>query len=469
MIRAQVKKTIESYKLIEKGDRVLVCVSGGPDSMALLYLMASLRGCYNITLCAAHLDHMLRGRESAGDADFVKKAALTLNIPVTCESIDVKRAVLASKMSVEETAREIRYDFYKRAAEKLNANRIATGHTMDDQAETVLMRFIKGSGSLGLSGIPYKRRTGEFQIIRPLLDVTRKSIEHYLEEHGIPSRTDASNFETFYFRNKIRHLLIPLLEKDFNPRIKENLSNIAENLSDEFNYLNNKASVLFKRLAADTKAGIKIRIKELLKRHVVLQRLIIRQIICKLRGGLKGIKYRHWKAVKSLLSCEEGAGIDLPGRIKVVKRQGQLIFTSKHIGPKYKTKFKKTAKLRVQGKTVIPELGIKIAANIVKSAPHFKKGEKNKKTEYIDGNTVRHFLKVRTKRKGDRMKPLGMKSNKKLHDIFVDEKVPYETRDTIPLIIAGNKIVWIVGIKMSDDYKITKGTRRIIKLTARNL
>lgn len=464
MITTQLKRTIEKKELIEKGDKVLVCVSGGPDSMALLYLMAGLKKDYNLELTIAHFDHMLRSKQSIADANFVKKIAAKLNIPFIMERCNVKEIAGANKMSIEEAAREARYDFFQRMAEKIGANKIATAHNMGDQAETVLMRFIKGTGSLGLLGIPYKRWLGNAWVIRPLLDVKRLDIERYLERFKIPSRVDTSNLKMFYLRNKIRHKLMPLLEKEFNPKIKENLNQVAKSLSDEFDYLNTTANRLFKRLAIETKTAIEIDVGKLQRQHIALQRLIVRQIILKLKGDLRRITFKHWQEIESILSDEGEISVDLPDGLKVKKNKGRLIFTKGDVTEDSIQEFKKIAKLDVPGEVIIPSLGIKVCSEVVKYVPKFKKGKRRKRVEYINGDTILPPLKIRTRREGDRMRPLGMKFYKKLHDIFVDEKVPRQIRDKIPLIISGDKILWAVGVKLSEDCKIDENTERVVRL-----
>jgi tRNA(Ile)-lysidine synthase len=469
MIQAKVKSTIEKKGLIKKGDKVLVGVSGGPDSMALLHLLVDLRKEYNIELIVAHLDHMLRGKQSNADANFVEEIAIKLNTPFIMGRSNVKAIASSAKMSIEEAARETRYDFFQKTAAKVGATKIATAHNMDDQAETVLMRLIKGSGSLGLSGIPYKRRLGDKWIIRPLLDVKRVDIEKYLKRRKIPSRLDASNLKTLYLRNKIRHILIPLLEKEFNRKIKENLNLIARNLSDEFNYLSTTTRRLCKRFAVETETAIEIDIKKLLRQHVALQRLIVREIIFKLKGDLRRINYKHWQEVESMFYDVNKLNVDLPGGLKAVKKHNRLIFTRRGVTKERASQFNKTIKLNVPGKIMIPELNIEARAEIVKYMPKFKKGKSTKGVEYINGDLITLPLLIRTWRDGDRMKPLGVKFHKKLHDIFVDEKVPREIRDSIPLIFSGDKILWAVGVKLSEDYKIDKETRRVVKLTVNSI
>ncbi|MDP3790018.1 MAG: tRNA lysidine(34) synthetase TilS [Candidatus Omnitrophota bacterium] len=464
MIRLKVRKTIEDNSLIKKGDKVLVAVSGGPDSIALLHILAELSGRYNIGLVVAHLNHMLRGKEADADADFVRKTADNLSLPFMMEKVSVKNIAKARRMSIEEAARETRYDFYNRAAAKYGASKIATGHTLDDQAETVLMRLLKGSGSLGLSGIPYKRKSGNIWVIRPILDVTRKEIDVYLKKNRISSRIDASNSEIVYFRNKIRNILIPVLEKDFNPRIKCVLASMASTLTDESSYLAGVASKKMKHICRTTVGGVELNIKGLRCEHAALQRLIVRQALAYLAGGLKGITYKHWEVIESLMKGETHKQANLPGRIKAVKNNGKIIFTRKSADHKGIFDLKKAATLNVPGEIIIPGLGTKIKAEVIKRRPDFKK-KKSRNTEYVNGDLIGSHLEIRMKRAGDRMKPLGMASYKKLHDIFVDEKISREHRNMVPIVISGNKILWAAGVRLSDEFKINEGTKRILKLS----
>jgi len=468
----RIKNTIDKKRLIRRGDKVLVCVSGGADSMALLRVLLELQRHYGVKLVVAHLDHMIRGRSSAADANFVKKCAARLGLPFIYEKSDVRKTARGSKASLEEAARETRYDFYARAAERAGANKIATGHTADDQAETVLMRLVRGAGSVGLSGIPYSRRTRRgVVIIRPLLDVGRKDIERYLKACRVSWRTDATNLKTAYLRNKIRHILIPLIEKKFNPRIKENLNSIAENLRDESDYLDAAAARLYRRLVVMKKGRAEIGIRRLLRLHPAMRRLLVRRVIHSIKGNLKRITYRHWLEIEGAF-CGGGKGtVNLPGGIKARRTGGVLSFIPEEGGRK-RSRLTKAVKLRVPGNVAVPELGLKLTSEIVRSAPRFRyharDGGRRRggSVEYIDGDKIGGALKIRTRRDGDRMRPLGMRSYKKLHDIFVDEKVPRELRDRVPVVTSGRDIVWLVKTKLAEDFKVRKETKKIVRLAA---
>jgi len=318
MILDRVKKTIKKYNLINKNDKILIGVSGGPDSLVLLYLLNSLKKEFKLTLHIAHLDHMLR-EDSSKDAEFVKKLAQKLKIPLTFAQIKVKG--LAKKGSLEEIARNARLGFLFKVAQDIKASKIALGHNLDDQAETVLMRILRGTGLHGLSGILPKRNLAGFQIIRPLIEIRRKEIEAFLKQRKIRPRLDRSNLEDLYLRNRLRNRLLPLLEKEYNRNIKEVLSNMAENVGYDYDYLIRSAQTVMKRL------GQKINLKKFLKLHPALRRLVLRLNIIRLKGDTRRITFQHIREIEDLiLNRPLNSIVDLPKGVSVVKKKKQLSF-----------------------------------------------------------------------------------------------------------------------------------------------
>lgn len=318
MITDKIKDTIRQYNLISKGDVVLVGVSGGPDSVTLLYLLKSLSKSYGFKLEIAHLDHMLR-KDSRKDAEFVRLLGLKLGIPVTLGRVDVKS--LGIKGSPEEVARNARLEFLFKVAKKIEADKIALGHNLDDQAETVLMRVIRGAGLYGLSGILPKRKLYGIEVIRPLIRVQRREIESFLKKKMIKARIDKTNLADLYFRNKIRNRLIPLLEKGYNPNIKEALSNMAESIAFDYDYLNRIASRLVKN-----KKG-RVNLAAFLKMHPAMQRLVLRLTILNIQGSIRRISFQHIKEIEDLAVNRPAASVvDLPKGISVRKTAKSLVF-----------------------------------------------------------------------------------------------------------------------------------------------
>jgi len=317
-MKSKFLETIKKYGLLDKRDKVLVGVSGGPDSLALLLLLNSLKKKWELSLHIAHMDHMLRPG-SHKDAAFVKKLGEKLDIPVTIKSINLKSRHI--KGSLEELAREARLDFLIKLARQIRADKIALGHNLDDQAETVLMRLLRGTGLSGLSGISAKRNIRGAIFIRPLLETRRQEIESFLKRKKIRPRIDPTNKEDIFMRNRIRHSLIPLLKSKYNKNITELLANLAESISYDYEYLDAVARLSLK--------GSKLRLnaKKALSLHPALLRLKIRQTIAHLQGDTRRITFQHIREIEDLLAMRpDGSVVDLPKGISVQKTRNFLRF-----------------------------------------------------------------------------------------------------------------------------------------------
>ncbi|MDD5409429.1 MAG: tRNA lysidine(34) synthetase TilS [Candidatus Omnitrophica bacterium] len=314
----KVNETIKKYRLIQKGDKILLGVSGGPDSMALLLQLFSLKKKLGLSLHIAHVDHGLR-KDSHSDALFVENWAKRLGIPINIIRLDSK--VTERKGSLEEICRQARLDFLINIARKIKADKVALGHNLDDQAETVLMRILRGTGLSGLSGISAKRSIKNILFIRPFLETSRSEIEAFLKRKKINPRIDSTNKEEVFFRNKIRHNLIPLLKKEYNRNIVEVLANLAESISYDYEYLDQVA----RKNAKGTNLRLKIgRIKKL---HAAILRLTIRQSIAYIQGDTRRIGFQHIKELEDLLYTRPtGSIVDLPKGISVQKTRNTLRF-----------------------------------------------------------------------------------------------------------------------------------------------
>jgi tRNA(Ile)-lysidine synthase len=314
----KVKEAVRRYRLIEPGEKIVVGVSGGPDSVALLYCLYALSRQLRLNLHVAHLDHGLR-RGSVADARFVQALAVKLNLPFSSA-----RARISRRGSIEEAARQARLDFFFRVAKKIKAKKIALGHNLDDQAETVLMRVLRGSGLLGLSSILPKREILGFTVIRPLLEVRRKDIEAYLKRKKIRPRRDISNSWDIYLRNKIRNRLLPLLEKDYNPGIRQALKNLAESAACDYAYL------LAVARKSKAQLGRRISLKKLSKLPPALQRLVFRLNIAALKGNTRRLSLQHIREIEDLVARRPvGSIVDLPQGVSALKRKKTLVFFRK--------------------------------------------------------------------------------------------------------------------------------------------
>lgn len=321
----RVLKTIRSYEMLRPGDTVLVAVSGGPDSVFLLKALDHLKSKLKLKrLFICNLDHGIRGKESSEDSLFVKKMAEDLNIGFMHKKIDLSKK-RSGGLSTEEAAREERYKFFNEAAQAAGANIIATGHTLDDQAETILMRIIKGASLKGMVGISPVREEGSLKIIRPLFELEKREIEKYLDDRGISYRIDSTNSRPIYFRNEIRSDIIPFLEK-YNPRLKRVLCNLAEHLREDFEFIQQAKSALI-CTSPSGENGLEIRLKDIAVQPKALQKEIIRDALERSGGEVKRLTFRHWKDMEQFIKHNRrGNSIDLPGDIRVTRTASSLVF-----------------------------------------------------------------------------------------------------------------------------------------------
>lgn len=461
---AEVKRFIFANNMIEDGETVVVAVSGGPDSLALLYMLSSLREELNFTLHVAHLDHKFRGVESAKDALFVKEHARKLGLAITLEEIDVPRLAKEGKLSDETAARRARYEFYDRVAADVGAAKIALGHNADDQAETVLMRLLRGSGSHGLSGIP-RLRDGKY--IRPLLSTTRSEIESFLADLNLSPRQDASNEKPIYRRNKIRLELLPLLESEYNPSIKRVLNRTAEILRSENDFLDKLARENLNDCLINRQDElIDIDIAKLREHDIALQRRILRHSIADVIGDGRDIGFEHIESILPLISSNQpNSSLSLPHNLDITKSYGRLAICKTFCADEsatfeYELNFPEGCAYR---RTTLPELNATIE---IEFNPDAEINHANRLQEMFDGDKIVHpRLQIRKRRDGDRFQPLGMRGTKKLKDFFIDEKVPLKLRDRIPILVNGDEILWVVGYRISDKFKITSSTAKRLKVT----
>ena len=468
MLSEKVNATITKYNMLSENDKVLVCVSGGPDSVALLYLLYFLKDEFNLKLRIAHLNHMMRGKEADRDADFVRNLAERLNSPIISKNSDVPSFVKKNKLSSEEGARILRYRFFSEAAVKFKVDKVAIGHTADDQIETVLMRIVRGTGLEGLGGIQPVIEQNGINIIRPLIEVWKKEIEDYLRQKNLRFRTDLSNKNKVYFRNKIRLGLIPYLSRNYNSGIKEILLRLGDAAREDCDYLGKVSKKAFEKLieveSKKNKSEIGVSIRRLSRHPLAVRRRIMRLAIRKIKGDLRRISFQNLEDLNSLIQgSDRNLFLHLPDGIKVRREYGKLIF--------YKSGRQKTIKkfkysLKIPGITMMPEAGLRVEASLQSQRTQRRAAV----TELFDYDKLKFPLLVRNRLPGDRIRPLGMKGKKKLKDIFIDRKIPLLQRDSVPVIVSADKrIVWVVGAKTSDEFKLTPATKRILRIALSSL
>lgn len=468
----KLKQAIARYDLLEKGDKVLVAVSGGPDSVALLYALLEIRDEFNLDLSVAHLNHKLRGRESDEDQKFVKKLAQKLNLKFFSKSIDVKKEAKKKKLSLEEGARLVRYRYLEDLADRIEADKIALGHQADDQAETFLMRLLRGAGGLGLSGIPPKRG----KIIRPLIEIKREEIEKFLKEKGESYRTDSSNLLPNYFRNKIRLLLLPLIKKKFNPKIVEVLNRTSSIISFQQQYVEKNSEEIL-RLLCKTKKMVRLRspqkdkivldLKRFINYDISLKREMIRLCVKKLNEdrfaspttGSTDLSFDSVERTLDLIQRKKsGRKVKLTGNMWAeVTGETLAIYIEK--------KKKQAYPISLPGENYLRNLGMRIKSEVV---PRFSLPEKIKskgeEVAFLDWEKLKEPFSLRSRRPKDKFKPLGMEGTKSIADFLIDMKVPRYERDEVMLLTTRGKIAWIVGYRISDEFKVTDKTKKVLKM-----
>lgn len=466
MIVKRVKKTIRENAMIDQGDKVLLCVSGGIDSMALLDVFFSLKDEFDLELGLCHLNHNLRAVESERDQSFVEKAAKDKGLPFFTKTL--KEGELKEAGSLQESAREARYAFFIEAAGEFDAKRIALAHNRDDQSETVLMRILKGCGLKGLRAMPAVRAP----YIRPFIEVTRAEIEAYAKEHGVEFVEDSSNESTKYLRNRLRIELIPKLEDEYNPKIREALSSLAASAKLDYSFIESEAKGLFS--SAKEEAGdlrIVLSRESLTGAHPALSARVFLMAIENLKGDTRGFYSVHTEAFLNLISSTEpGASVDLPGGLRVRREYEQVVIESLlEIAVESDVDNAYEAELSLPGVTELGKTGSTFTAEILEERPDPKKTPELVALFDLDLlESIDSPLTVRTFRAGDRMTPLGMSGVKKVQDIFVDDKVAKTLRASVPLLICAGEVLWIAGLRQSERAKLTAGTKRTLRIEFRH-
>lgn len=452
-------KTIKKHRMLKKGDKVLVGISGGPDSVCLLHLLQTFKEKLNIKLFAAHLDHMFRGEESRKDAHFVKEICNDWGIPFFSEKIDVPLYIEENKISPEDAARQVRYKFYQRQRQKIGAERIALGHNRDDHEETVLMNILRGTGLEGLVGIDPVRDW----YIRPLIAVPRSLIEDYLKKNNIPFRIDKTNLQPDYFRNSLRLELIPLIKEKYCPHLGNSLRRLADIARCDLIYLEEETRKALPWVIRYEGSKLSINVKKFLSLHEAIKRRVVRKAIEYIAKDTKDFEYKHTLMLIDFIeNATPGSLLDLPKNITGEKSYGYV-----YLYKGYKSRLPKFSYLlKVPGKIFIPEAGICMKAYLKDFSP-----EDIIKTDpliaYLDYDKIRGNLIVRNRRKGDKFRPLGSTGRKKLKDFFIDEKVTRSMRDKIPILECDGEILWICGMRIDDEFKVTSNTKKVLVIIAK--
>jgi len=456
----KVRSYIAQHRMVKRGDKVLVAVSGGPDSVVLLHILYLLRQELGISLHVAHLNHMFRGAESEDDAFFVAEMAKHYQLPATIEAVDVPAYRRARRLPAQVAAREVRYGFLKRVAKETGADKIALAHQADDQAETVLLNFLRGSGVSGLRGIPPVR---EDFYIRPLLAVRRSEIESYCAEMDLPFRQDSSNLKPVYLRNRVRIRLLPLLESEYNPGMVSALLRLAEICREEDDCLEEQASAAYQAalLAAGTgRVGLSLAVLQ--EMPMAVRRRVIRLAWQDLTGSKRGLSFQHTEAVLSLLDSEAtGLSAVLPAGVTATRSYDSLDLSA---GLRRMEPGHYLYPLKVPGKTYIPELDSTICVSVATGEAIPQPRSLPATEALVDFEKLPPQIYVRRRLKGDVFCPYGQKSAMKLKDFLIKQKVPREERDCLPLVSTPEEIIWVGGVRVGEKWKVDSSTTKALHL-----
>ncbi len=465
-LTARVLATLRRHDMLAPAGRVLIALSGGADSVALLLLLRELEQDGVLTIAgAAHLNHQLRGAEADEDEAFCAALAGGLGVPFRAERTDVAARARAQKRSIEDAARSARYDFFERAAGELSGDVIAVAHTKEDQAETFLLRLLRGSGTRGLAAI--QPRAG--RVVRPLLDVAREDLRAYLASHGQAFRQDSSNADVRIPRNRIRHEVIPYLESHFSPRVTDVLAREAALARQDEEFLRGEAVKLAARIVL-TDGAVRIDVPGLRSAPRALSSRVTQAALQRLAGS-KSITFDHVARVLALADgAGEGRAVSLPGQYAVraggtiVLRPGRSRVPAGANSFAFSLSIPGEVELRLQRLAVGAEPGPPPGDDTRRQSTWAGRGnEVGVATGALDLP-----LAVRSRRPGDRFRPLGAPGGRKLQDFLVDRKVARDERDSLPLVVDGrDRIVWVVGHAVAEDFRVTDPSQGVLLLKVR--
>jgi len=476
MLRSFARELLEK-RLLKPDDAVVVGVSGGADSIALLHLLVGLNQTteWQLRLHVTHLDHRLRGDESEKDAAFVQAAADSLSLPCTIDRRDVQAIAGQQSGSVEEVARRERYAFFERVCLQIGARVIAVGHHADDNAETILHRILRGTGVRGLAGIPRSRvlsPESDIRLIRPLLSVSRAALRTYLADAGIAFREDASNASNEPMRNRIRNILLPRIEAEINPQVHEALTRLGEQAHWLQEFLQETVERTFESLiVSKTDQVLVLNADAMARKSRIVQAELIRQAYVSFGMGEQDLSFFHLAAALELIGDPtSGKQAQLPAGCSVEKRYHQLIFSLP--SDEAREAVAEEIAVHLPGRTILPVRRLEIECTeqevSTEDIPRLRR-EANRFDEYVDREAVRGPLVVRGRRPGERFCPLGAPGSKKLADFLADAKIDPKDRDRVAVLCDQLGPIWVIGHRIDDRVKLTGLTHRVLHLRARPL
>lgn len=449
----KVKETIKKYNMIQNGDNVIIGVSGGADSTALLHYLFSIKDKYSLKLIVVHINHGIRGIEAKSDEKFVTDLCRSMGVDVLTAEYDIKKEAIRLGVGEEEAGRIVRYKEFDKAFKNNNGNKIAVAHNKNDQVETLLMRMCRGTGLKGLTGIAPVRN----HIIRPFIRCSREEVEQYCIDNNLKFRTDSTNLLDIYTRNKIRLKLIPWLKEELNENVIDNIARTAELLYEEEYYIEKESKKMFANCCVKKENNqVYLSLKEMNKLELAAKRRIIRLAYRSINKNIKDISFKHVNDTIDLMEKETGKSINIASGLKAEIEYDYLKLYSEKLGNNdgfcYNIKVGETIFIKEIGKYV--RLSCNEEKNLIKTSSIC--------TKAFDYDKMENDMQIRTRKTGDKLYLKGINGLKKLKDYFIDEKIPRYERNNIPLVACGDDIVWVIGHRVSDFYFAGKDTKKLL-------
>lgn len=454
-LHREIASAIRQFDLCRPGDRIIVAVSGGADSVALLDLLATQPE-FPLQLVVAHLNHGLRSSESDQDEQFVQQLAAKYGLTCETESCDVHDLARQQRSSLEDAGRTARYDFFQRLRTSYQASAIAVGHHLDDQAETFLIRLLRGAGTTGLASMAPRTATG---IIRPLLNISRQELRRYCTERQLPFREDRSNSDQSFLRNRIRHQLLPLLT-GYNPSISQQLATTAHLLGEDETLLDHCTEAVFNQLAQIGAGWIALSLQGLAAHPRALRLRLYRRILQTLRGSLHRYELRHFLLLDDLQQCNQtGTTCNLPDRIEAMLTGRHLLLAQQavlHPSP--------LQVLQLPGPgTFDLGNGLNLTISSTNAVPHWHQLPPT--TCYVDPQLAPFPWVVRPYAAGERLELLGMQGSRRIQDILTDLKIPRHLRPCLPLLCQDNRPLWLAGIRRTRHALVSATSSERLQVT----
>lgn len=447
------KAAVLRHGMIVPGDRVLAACSGGPDSVALTSLLLKLREEMPLEVIVAHFNHRIRP-EANDDEAFVRELTRSWALPLIAGSKEVRREARRKKINLEEAARVLRYEFLRRVARKSGATKIATGHTMNDQAETFLMRLFRGTGLPGLAGIEPVSGPAACPVIRPLLGLRRVELEAYLREEGLGFRTDASNLDRKFLRNRVRLGLLPELEKDYAPRVVEHLAILSSLIREEEALFAGMIRAFAEEFITRSGGEAALDVRTLSLLPPALARRVLREFIRELKGDLRAVSFED---IERVLGLRDGKETTVKKGLVLRREKGRLFrLRRKAASLDFETRWDGRQEIKVGGATF---RGRRMEKGEIPSL----KADDRRRT-VVDLAKLRFPLDVRNRRQGDLYRPLGAPGRKKLKEILRAKGIARDDRDRLPVFLSRGEIVWVPGLPVAEGFKVKAGTRRVFSI-----